>query len=523
MNISSPSMTPPQEPRRRQSRISADMLLQAFRGAWSRFPVVMAFVMYLAVWAAVYIIFENKFTKESDNLVAALWYFGGVGSLMTLAVSIWSEYLGRGRRVAMALAVLLLVADSLYILSFDSDMNTPWAIGRVALVTALLVAIFFVPVRGKWAWNFTNSQIRGAVTAAVFSWVAGIAVGIIVGTVDVLFDIKIDSFKVIFVINVFMSGVIPTVIFLHFIPRRSEAEAMAEGYAASKFQCGLAKYFFLSLTVVYMAILYVYGAKILFTWQLPRGVVSWSVTGLSAAVLVTMFMLEGVRRTHPADALSARALRVLPAAILPLLLLMSVGVAYRVNQYGFTAPRLYVIVFNLWCYAAFGYLAFCKECRYNRVAISFAVSFVAVAIIPWLNLTELGERLERHSSEEKAEVIVVVDNNQKLQTVSQSVPIIHGYDNVRYKYEYTYVDDSIPADGMLSIGEKKPFRVPVDSLMKIKTDTLAAPLRLYPASGGRDSVYVVNIVEIDYEKKQWKKNRKIRSIITRGYIFTKSK
>ena len=131
------------------------------------------------------------------------------------------------------------------------------------------------------------------------------------------------------------------------------------------------------ITVEYMAILSVYGLKILFTWELPRGVVTWSVTGLTIAVLITLFLLEGERRTHPDDSLTLRALRWLPVAMLPLFVLMSVGLLYRIGEYGLTASRLYVLTFNVWCYAVFIYMILSRTRLFTGVAISFAVVFMA--------------------------------------------------------------------------------------------------------------------------------------------------
>ena len=46
----------PEEPRSRKSKISVDMLVQAFRGAWARFPVTMLYIAYTTVWAMIFIV-----------------------------------------------------------------------------------------------------------------------------------------------------------------------------------------------------------------------------------------------------------------------------------------------------------------------------------------------------------------------------------------------------------------------------------------------------------------------------------
>lgn len=400
--------TPPLHPQpapgqgRNQSKISIDMLVAAFGGAWHRFPVTMIFIAYTALWAIIYTLnFEEWFSENSSNLAGALWYLGGVGIPLTLAVALWSEYLGRPNRWPMCVALLLLAADFVYILCCGSKLGQYWSVGRLSLITALVVSILFVPTSKPWAWNFSNSQMTGLLTSVAFSWGFCCAAGIIFVTIFALFNI--EPFRFMVCVQYVVAGAVPSVIFLHLIPRKRDVECAV--FRASKFQCGTAKYFFLMITVAYMAILYVYGLKILLTWELPRGVVSWSVTGLTVAVLVTLFLLEGVRRTHPDDALTLRALRWLPIAMLPLFVLMSVGVIYRIGQYGLTAPRLYVLTFNLWCYAVFIYMIVSRARIFNGVAISFALVFVATSIFPYFNFTTLSQEMMRRNLREALQEI----------------------------------------------------------------------------------------------------------------------
>ena len=384
---------------RPQSKISVGMLVAAFDGAWRRFPVTMLFIAYATLWTIVYTLnFEQWFDENAPNLVGGLWYLAGVGVPLTLAISLWCEYLDRPSKWPMTLGLVLLAADFIYILCCGSELGAYWSLSRLSIFTALVVAILFVPSRKVWAWNFTNSQMCAMITATVFSWGVFVAVGLIFMTVFALFNF--DEYKVMTCAETVFGFGIPAVIFLHLIPRRNDAEAMEKGFKASKFQCGTAKYFLLLVTVVYMAILYVYGLKILFTWELPRGVVSWSVTGLTMAVLMTLFLLEGVRRTHPDDSLTLRAVKWLPVAMLPLFVLMSVGLLYRIGQYGLTASRLYVLTFNVWCYIVFLYMILSRTRIYSGVAISFAVVFMATSVLPYFNYTTLTDAMMRRNLRE---------------------------------------------------------------------------------------------------------------------------
>lgn len=384
------------DPKHKKSKISFDMLVHAVRDAWHRFPVTVVYIAYLALWSVIQII--GDFFGD-DNLVASLWYLGSMGVPLSLAVYLWCEYLRRPSRLPMMIANLLLVADCICIFCFESSLGMAWNVGRGAMFAALAVAIIFIPSRSPMAWNFSNSQVTGLIIAAAFGWAFMLALGAIFMTINGLFGL--DIWKPMACAQAVCAGSVPAVIFLHLIPRRDESERDEKVFFATKFQCGTAKYFFLMVTVIYMAILYVYGFKILFTWELPRGIVSLSVTGLTAAVFVTLFFLEGVRRTHPTDSLTLKAIRVLPVAMIPLLVLMSVAVLYRIGEYGLTVSRLYVLTFNLWCYGVFIYLMVSRLRIYNAVAISFAVVFLATSIVPYFNFTTLSDVMMQRKLRER--------------------------------------------------------------------------------------------------------------------------
>lgn len=114
----------PDEPRTRKSKISVGMIMQAFWDTWSRFPVTMLYIAYTTVWAMIYIVSDDMLlTRDASNVICALWYFGGIGIPLTLAVSLWCEYLAYRPRVPMIVANLLLIIDTIYIMMYGADLD----------------------------------------------------------------------------------------------------------------------------------------------------------------------------------------------------------------------------------------------------------------------------------------------------------------------------------------------------------------------------------------------------------------
>ena len=77
-----------------------------------------------------------------------------------------------------------------------------------------------------------------------------------------------------------------------------------------------------------------------------------------------------------------RVTRWLPVAMLPLLALMTVAIGRRLSDYGITVSRLYLLVFNIWCYAVCLWLIFTRNKRIWIIPASFALILLLISVGP---------------------------------------------------------------------------------------------------------------------------------------------
>ena len=122
--------------------------------------------------------------------------------------------------------------------------------------------------------------------------------------------------------------------------------------------------------LIYTAILYLYMAKILFTWSLPEGGVAYMVFGFTMTALAVKAL----------DRLLAKRIYDwffdhFSLVSLPMLVLFWIGVVRRTNEYGLTEPRVYLLVCG-------GLMTFCvllflsqRAGRYLWVCLAAWVSF----------------------------------------------------------------------------------------------------------------------------------------------------
>jgi hypothetical protein len=94
--------------------------------------------------------------------------------------------------------------------------------------------------------------------------------------------------------------------------------------------------------IVYTVLLYVYGLKILFTWDLPKGMLSYMICiylFLAVVARACRFLVE--KRLFE---LFYKSLNLLA---IPVLILMWVGILYRIVEYGFTEERVYLLILGV--------------------------------------------------------------------------------------------------------------------------------------------------------------------------------
>ena len=125
-------------------------------------------------------------------------------------------------------------------------------------------------------------------------------------------------------------------------------------------------------------------------WTLPVGWVSVPVSILVIGVILLITLLYPARMQETPNKFDKLCCRWMPLLILPLLVLMTVGIAKRLNDYGITYMRLYLLLFNLWCYGICVYFIFTRSQKIKAILLSFSILFVLSSVGPWnfVNVTQ---------------------------------------------------------------------------------------------------------------------------------------
>lgn len=362
--------------------------------AFKRFPLAVAFAIFTTI-AFIYF-YENSHSPTHSKLTYWLFIYPIAATMIALTISLVQESRKKFSIIphVVAEAVWLAVSIALTFYYVSTDNNTEHTYVLVTglfIYTTVFLSIFIAPFfkqkdeNGFWVFLMKNA--KAAVIAGAISAVLLIAIeGLLFGFFN-LFDIKPSSVRPFIYSAIICSCTIFPILFFSGIP--SIDECLQEAPALNKFQTSANKFLFLPVISLYIILLYAYIAKIIIQWEMPKGMVSYLVSA-SMMLMLLRVTLTLPERINPKPSFEKTLLKILPAACIPLVILMSVGIMRRISDYGISEDRYYIAAVNIFYYIIIAILLIDKiKCKSRYIAIVFCSMFLILTNGPLsaLNVT----------------------------------------------------------------------------------------------------------------------------------------
>ena len=143
----------------------------------------------------------------------------------------------------------------------------------------------------------------------------------------------------------------------------------------------LISFFFVPFTIAYLLLLYAYGLKVLFAWNLPKGELGFLVAGCAAFGAASFLLAHPLRDSgNVLVRLFCRFFH--PALLVPAGLLL-LAIAVRIEAYGVTEPRYVVAVFGVWLLGVSLAFTFQRQARLVLLPLSLACLLILGSFGPW--------------------------------------------------------------------------------------------------------------------------------------------
>lgn len=370
--------------------LKEDFLLSLRRFNWAvLFAVLLTAVCICMVWdVGEHTIFPFNTISPFNYGVAV--YYCSVGMLLSLVGRLWLEDEERTlkKRLVLGIAHLLLLLDAVWLWKI-SELSKELAYAHLSGIVSLLLAMFFLPfIRERSdvkSWNFVLRLFGGAAVSCLIGIVMTCGLFVLLRALDSLFGVSVSS-KWYTTISFLSFLLLSLLLWIGQIPAGEKKHSII--CYSSRFLNGVVRFLFIPLLALYVGVLYVYGAKILLSWQLPNGGVVWLISVLMFGTIGVVFLLYP-RLRQDTPVFEQQVVRWLPLVVLPLVFLMSVSLFRRFSDYGITTTRLYAALLNLWFYGVCLGLFVNRARRIHWIALSFGMLFLLSSVLP-VNFSSWG-------------------------------------------------------------------------------------------------------------------------------------
>ena len=381
------------------------MVLDAFKkypsqisSAFRRFPVASA----LALFTFFALVYSTEHTEIFERLagmrfLAWLGIYPIAAMLISLTTSLVQESLKNESKLPqaisgaawLALSIILAfgitssVAMQFSLLAHYSTL-TYYFIASTALVyVAATLSIFIAPF---WKnkdenafWIFLFRNLKALVVGALIAALLLASVEALVFCFGALFEHEFDE-KMYFYIFYFCASTVFPILYFSGIPAIEECHS--ETPALNKFATSTIRFLFVPVLSLAILLFYAYIVKFVVLWDMPQGMVSYFVSGFMIYMLALVTVLYPTRLA-PGSTFEKKLLKVFPAACIPLVAMMSVGLIRRISDYGISMERIFAVTINIYFYVIIAVFLIDKiKCKSRYIAIVFCALLFIVTDSP---------------------------------------------------------------------------------------------------------------------------------------------
>ena len=375
-------------------KLSFAQIKQSLNALMVRFPATFIFSVLMLVvcyWQTI-----DSFDHKTQN--GFLFYFAGMGMCISLFYELWKEEVENKTRarILYIVAIVVTAIDAFYLYqtflsktiekSYESIFLARLAV-FVAILCGTVCVSFLKNKNDVQLWNFSWRTCGAVIISLTISGILVGALALLILGIEELFSADISPMWYLRSLLPFMV-LLPVCLFLIRIPNENKHDDNLYG---SKFYTGVTRYLFIPLTLCYLVVMYAYLCKILFSWELPKGTVSWMVSVMMYGMIIVEVLLypavqQGVK------SFECKMAKLYPWLMFPLLVLMSVAILRRVSDYGITTNRLYILLETFWFFVVCVYLIVNKNKRILWIPLTFCLLFLLSSAQP-MNFCKLPKHI----------------------------------------------------------------------------------------------------------------------------------
>ena len=220
-------------------------------------------------------------------------------------------------------------------------------------------------------WEFNKQLFLRILTSGLYSVVLYCGLALAILAVEKLF--KFDFYDNIYLYIFFtIGGIFNTIFFLNGVPE-IENDEISHELNYPKGLKNFTQYVLLPLISLYLVILICYEAKIIIMLSLPVGWVSYLVLAFAITGILSFLLVHPIANEN-GNLWMRTFSRWFYFLLIPLLALLFWAILYRINLYGFTHERYYVLLLSVWLAVVVAYFLIQKQPKIKFIPISMCIA-----------------------------------------------------------------------------------------------------------------------------------------------------
>lgn len=401
-----------------------------------RFPVT---IFITTATTVLLIIVTRVEGPEAVKTTTRLAMATALGIPLSLCIALAFERLKSSKAAEYGSYALGFILLALYYIFLLPDFGMVPVTRYMAVSLALYLAFLFVPYcfRRPGYELYVIKVISRFLVAAIYAGIlfAGLAITLL--TIDLLLGVYI-SFT--FYTNVWtvVAGIFVPCFFLAGLPTRDE-EMVQEPYPS--LLKVLLLYIVLPIILAYIVILYIYFLKTLVTLEWPQGTVSHLVLWYTVFSAGLLFLIHPLVKENK---FVQQFTTWFPKLILPALFVMFMAIGIRIQAYGVTENRYFVVALGIWALGVMLYYSFGRRLRNIFLPVSLALIALLVVFGPWsaytVSVSSQNRRFEALAAQynmvagdtlQKPSGEIAVEDKREIVSILDYFVTSHSFDDLR--------------------------------------------------------------------------------------------
>jgi hypothetical protein len=383
--------------------------------------------------------------SEQGDQTPSFYFYTKIAMTCSLCfVSFFSISLGfsgSNNRVARFLSSLLAgILVFLFVFQFSEKITKVEMLQFIVLnITLHLLVSFSAFIKNynqESFWEFNKQLFLRILVTGLYSFVLFLGLSLAILAVNQLFYIELYE-KIYFHLWLIIAIGFSTVFFLAGVPEMNSSNAQL----TLNYPNGLKKFtqfVLLPLISIYLSILVIYEIKILITLTLPMGWVSYLILVFALFGILSFLLVYPIAKQKENRWMHTFN-RWFYFLLVPLLGLLFWAILYRINLYGITHERYYVLILSLWLSSVVLYFILEKQPKIKFIPISlFFTGIISIAGPQSADTISKKSQLDRFESyikiidtkelndEQKKDLSSIVDFIESNYGIDPMIPLANG-------------------------------------------------------------------------------------------------